>query len=127
MMLFDMLAGFLSGMILSMGLGGGSVLVLYLSLVRSEKQIKAQGLNLLFFIPVAVVSLIFHIKNKFVDIKTGLIGMSFALAGGLGGFLLTNVIDESIIKKIFGALLLYIGVTLFFQKKKTGNQASKES
>ena len=46
----DILAGILSAIIASMGLGGGGVYIMYLTLVKNTPQINAQGLNLLFFI-----------------------------------------------------------------------------
>ena len=50
------LAAFFSGLAGSLGLGGGGVLVLYLALALGMSQLKAQGINLLFFIPCAVLS-----------------------------------------------------------------------
>ena len=55
-----LLAGLFSGILGSMGLGGGAVLVIYLSLFTETKQLTAQGINLLFFIPIAAVSVIIY-------------------------------------------------------------------
>ena len=49
-MIWDIIAGLLSGIIGAMGLGGGAVLLIYLSLIKGTDQLKAQGINLLFFI-----------------------------------------------------------------------------
>ena len=51
-------AGTLSGMIGAMGLGGGGVLIIYLTLFLGMEQGIAQGVNLIFFFPCAVFALI---------------------------------------------------------------------
>ena len=55
-----LLAGLFSGILGSMGLGGGGVLIIYLSLFTETEQLKAQGINLLFFIPIAAASVIIY-------------------------------------------------------------------
>ena len=77
----DILAGIISAIIASMGLGGGGVYIMYLTLVKNTPQINAQGLNLLFFIPCAAVSLIIYIKNKMIKPKAVI---PMALGGGVG-------------------------------------------
>ena len=49
-------AGLLSGIIGAMGLGGGAVLIIYLSVFTDMPQLKSQGINLLFFIPIAAAA-----------------------------------------------------------------------
>ena len=46
------LAGFGSAVLASMGMGGGSILILYLTLMAGVPQREAQGMNLLFFLPI---------------------------------------------------------------------------
>ena len=53
-----LLAGLFSGMLGSMGLGGGAVLIVYLSLFTEMGQLKSQGINLLFFVPIALIAVI---------------------------------------------------------------------
>ena len=48
-----LLAGLMSGIIGGMGLGGGAVLIIYLTIFQGVEQLQAQGINLLFFIPIA--------------------------------------------------------------------------
>ena len=49
-------AGLFSGIIGGMGLGGGAVLIIYLTVFSDVDQLKAQGINLLFFIPIALLA-----------------------------------------------------------------------
>ena len=61
------LAGLFSGVIGGMGMGGGTILIPALTLFGNVSQHTAQAVNLVSFIPMAVVALAFHIKNKLVD------------------------------------------------------------
>ena len=54
----NIIIGLLSGVAASMGFGGGFVLIIYLTVFLNIDQITAQGVNLLFFLPVALVSII---------------------------------------------------------------------
>ena len=60
---------FLTGIFASMGLGGGMVLIVYLTVFAGFSQLAAQGINLVFFIPIAIISLVLHTKNKLVEWK----------------------------------------------------------
>ena len=63
-----LLAGLLSGIIGGMGLGGGVVLIIYLTVFLDTPQLKAQGINLLFFIPIAITAVIIYaIKHNCYD------------------------------------------------------------
>ena len=69
MIVFDIIAGFLSGAIGAMGLGGGAVLLIYLALIKEKNQLDAQGENLMFFIPVALLSVIIYAVRKQIKWK----------------------------------------------------------
>ena len=60
------LAGLVSGIVGGMGMGGGTLLIPILTIFLSFKQKSAQAINLLVFIPMSLVALVIHIKNKFV-------------------------------------------------------------
>ena len=70
----DIFAGAICGILSGFGLGGGSILLVYMSHIASLDQTQAQGINLIYFIPTAAASLIFHIRNKHVDFSTFLWG-----------------------------------------------------
>ena len=54
----NVFVGLITGAAASMGLGGGFVLLVYLSIFTNTPQDMAQGINLLFFLPIALLSLI---------------------------------------------------------------------
>ena len=73
----DFLTGFFAGFAGGLGIGGGGILLLCLTVFGGMDQLPAQGINLVFFLPVAAVSLFIHIKNGFVNWKTALFAAVF--------------------------------------------------
>ena len=64
MKILEFLVGLVTGIISGFGIGGGSLLILYLTAVAGVNQYTAGGVNLLYFIGCAPCALISHIKNK---------------------------------------------------------------
>ena len=132
--LFVCLAGFLSGAAGALGLGGGGFLLLYLTLFESTEQFKAQGINLLFFIPCAIVALIIHIKNGLIEWRAV---WRVALTGMPGaGLWIGHMCGASLVAKIFAWCLLLLGACElvrggksaidYFRKKKAARQNSPD-
>ena len=84
-MIWTVLAGLLSGALGAMGLGGGGVLVIYLTLAAQIEQTTAQGVNLLLFIPCALLALIPYCRKKLICWKIALPAILFGLAGAFAG------------------------------------------
>lgn len=113
------IVGFLTGVLASMGMGGGFILVVWLTLAEETAQRAAQGINLLFFLPIALLSLIFHIKNKLVNKE---FVKKLALGGVLGAVIGTygaQLIDNGALRKLFALFLLAFGLKELFAKKAT--------
>lgn len=109
--------GFLTGILASMGLGGGFILVVWLTIFEDMPQRAAQGVNLLFFLPIAFISLIFHLKNHLVNKKlvkkTVLGGLLGAVIGTYGA----QLIDNGLLRKLFALFLLAFGLRELFSRK----------
>lgn len=117
-MIVDIIAAAISGILGAMGFGGGGVLILYLSLYKNLPQTQAQGINLIFFIPSAVLAVILHIKHGLIDKKSTLCNISLGLIGVLIGFILLDRFDERLLRIIFAAMLIAVGLkNLFFERK----------
>ena len=101
--------GFFSGIISGMGIGGGTILIPALLFLTEVNQQQAQGVNLIYFIPTAVVALITHRKNGTLDLKT---------AKPLALLFLAVSLESEILKKLFGGFLLLMGLSEIFKKKK---------
>ena len=108
--MLNILIGLISGVISGMGIGGGAVLIPALVLINNTAQQTAQGINLVYFIPTAIASLFVHFKNKNIDIKTAVIVGSFGLIGSVTGAIAAGVIEDNILKRIFGIFLFGTGV-----------------
>ncbi len=115
--LLNGLIGVASGVIGGMGMGGGTVLIPLLTMLTSLSQHKAQGVNLISFIPMALVVLIIHIKNKLINFNGILYIIIPAVVFAVGGSLLTTVSSGVVLRKTFGGLLLVLSVFQCFQEK----------
>jgi hypothetical protein len=104
------IAGFLAGLTASMGLGGGFILIIYLSVFKNAEQSAAGGINLLFFLPIALLSSIIHIKNGLVETKIIPVICAAGVAGAGLGVLLMGFLDESVLRRLFAGLLVIVGV-----------------
>lgn len=113
-----LLAGLFSGVIGAMGLGGGAVLIIYLALFTDTAQLKAQGINLLFFIPIAAAAVIVYSIKKQIKWKITLKIAAWGLLGTVLGFYFTDYFGGDITAKIFGVLLIVMGIFEIFGKKE---------
>jgi len=102
--------GLAAGIISGMGIGGGTILIPALVLFVKPGQHIAQSVNLLFFIPTAVVALIIHIKNKRIDFKMAVPIIISGLAGAYLGSRLALMLQGPDLKKWFGFFLLAMGI-----------------
>lgn len=110
MVLLTALGSFLSGVIGSMGFGSGTVLIILMTVFLSIDQKTAQGINLLFFIPCAVYSIIFYLKKRLIKKDAVLPLVIPGLFGAAAGYLVLSFISALWLKKMFGALLIIIAL-----------------
>ena len=111
-------AGLFSGIIGGMGLGGGAVLIIYLTVFSDVDQLKAQGINLLFFIPIALLAVSVYAFKKQIKWKTVLFLSLFGVIGTFLGILLADKLGGDFTAKLFGGLLIIIGIKEIFQKQR---------
>lgn len=109
---------FISGALASMGLGGGTVLVVYLTFFRHMAQLKAQGINLVCFIPVAAFSLIIYKRQNLIEGKTVLPLVIYGIIGAIAGYLLLGAMPEGFLGKLFGGFLVLLSLRELFGKVK---------
>lgn len=114
------IAGFLSGVIGAMGLGGGGVLLIYLTVFASVPQLEAQGINLLFFLPAGFTAAVIYAFKKQIEWKSVFLMWVGGAVGVVAGLLLTDVFSQKYLSLLFAAFLIIFGsVTLF---SKSGKQ-----
>lgn len=116
---FSLLVGCALGFLAGLGVGGGSLLILWLTLVLGMDHGIARSINLLFFIPCAVIASLFRWKQGTLDLKKVLPGI---LGGCISAVLFAQLsyrLDLMVIRKIFGGLLLVTGIRELFYKPKS--------
>ena len=110
------LAGAVTGVLSGFGVGGGSLLLIYMTTFAGVPQTLAQGVNLLYFLPAAATALPAHLKNGYVE-KGALLP---AIAAGLVCSALTawaaTALDVEVLRKCFGGFLILIGLRELFRK-----------
>ncbi len=102
--------GFLGGL----GVGGGSLLVLWLTEVLSMDQRLAQGVNLLFFLPAACLSAWLHGRKGQVEKKTAAPAMGVGAAAAALCAWISAGLDLSLLRKLFGGLMVFTGIRELF-------------
>lgn len=108
--MWEIITGLVSGTISGTGMGGGTILILVLSIFLGIKQHTAQATNLIFFIPTSISAIIVSIKNKLIEWK---MGVTIAISGIIGAIIGANIstkLEANKLKKIFGIFLAIIAI-----------------
>ena len=106
--------GFLSGL----GVGGGSLLVLWLTVVMGIPPETTRSINLLFFLPAALIALYFRKKQGLIKWKPLLPAMAAGCFTAAAGSRLSALLDTGLLKKAFGILLIITGIRELLYKPK---------
>lgn len=127
--MLEILTGLISGIVSGTGMGGGTILILILSVFMGIDQHIAQATNLIFFIPTSITAIIVSIKEKLIDWKIGItIAISGVFGAVIGAKISTNM-DVQLLRKCFGYFLaaiaiyeIYSLIKLYIFNKKTDNK-----
>ena len=107
--------GFLAGL----GVGGGSLLMLWLTLMLDIPYDQAKFINLLFFLPAANISSIFRKTQGKLPLHKLWPGILTGCAAALGCCILSEYLDVTLLKKLFGGLLIFTGLReIFYRRRK---------
>ena len=115
--LLPFLCGLGAGILSAWGVGGGTLLLLVMTLFLGVEQRSAQGINLLFFLPTAASALWCHYKGGFLDKPTLKAAVPFAVAAALAGAWMATTLDTGALRKPFGIYLLLSAAGLVWPKK----------
>ncbi len=129
MWIWYIVAGIFGGVIAGMGMGGGTLLIPILTLLLDVEQKISQSINLVVFIPTAIVALIIHYKNKLVETKIGLLIVATGVVSSvLSAWLATTMSNEQL-RIYFGIFLIFIGLFQLFDsisQYKSDNYLAKD-
>lgn len=108
--MWEVITGLIAGTVSGTGMGGGTILILVLSIFLGVEQHIAQATNLVFFVPTSISAIIVSIKSKLINWK---IGINIAIWGVVGAIIGANIsarLNVKELKKIFGIFLLIIAI-----------------
>ena len=114
----DFLVGAVLGFLSGLGVGGGSLLLLWLTLIAGVPQETARVMNLLFFVPCALIATLFRWKQFRPDWRVALPAIFAGLAGAFLGNSLGPRLDVELLKKAFGVLFILCGIRELLYKPK---------
>ncbi len=118
-MVMSVIVGTVLGFLAGLGIGGGSLLMLWLTFVIGLEHNSARGINLLFFLPSALIACCFRWKQGNIQWKKIFPAMIAGCAAALAFSWLGSNMDLSLLKKLFGGLLILTGLReLTYRPKK---------
>ena len=115
-LLVTVIAAFIAAILSGLGVGSAGLFVLYLTLVAGYSQPEAQALNLLFFLLSAGAALLLHIRARRIPWRVVGFLIACAVPGALAGSYLVRVLDASVIRKLFGGMLIVTGLPALFAR-----------
>lgn len=120
--LYYLLTGLGGGVLGGMGMGGGTILIPLLTIIFRVGQHTAQAINLISFLPMAIVAIIFHIKNKMIDFNKILYVIIPGIVTCFISCFLAKNIGGDTLKRCFGGFLLLLGgyqiISAFIKKQE---------
>lgn len=106
----SLLFGFISGILGGMGMGGGTLLIPLLTIFLGYGQKLSQGINLIAFLCMALISLYIHYKNKLLVLH----GIFYIILSGIvfsiGGALLAGFLPSKVLQICFGSFLILLSL-----------------
>ena len=116
--LLPLLAGFGTGILSAWGVGGGTLLLLIMTLFLGVDQTTAQTINLLYFLPTAGVALVSHRRNGLLEKEAVQAAVPAGLAAAAAAVWVATAVDVAMLRRPFGVFLLFTGVMTLFQTKQ---------
>ena len=112
------LCGLGASILSAWGVGGGTLLLLVMTLFLDVDQRTAQGINLLFFLPTAASALVCHARGGYLDKPTLKSAVPLAVAAALAGAWIATNLDVEVLRKPFGVYLLLSGVSQLWPQRR---------
>ena len=108
--MWEFITGLISGTVSGTGMGGGTILILVLSIFLGVEQHIAQATNLVFFVPTSISAIIISIKSKFIEWKIGIVLAITGIIGAIIGANISAKIEVKSLKRYFGIFLAGIAI-----------------
>jgi uncharacterized membrane protein YfcA len=121
------LAAGLCAILSGLGIGSAGLFVLYLTFIAGYAQPEAQATNLLFFLLSAGAALLLHIRDRKIPWRTVGFLILCALPGAFLGAYLVRILNASLIRRLFGGMLVATGIPVLLRKNPKAPKNSPES
>ena len=108
--ILPLIVGAATGVLSGFGVGGGTLLLVYMTAFAGVEQRLAQGINLLYFLPAGLMALPAHVKNGFVEKPALLPAIGAGLACAALSAWAATAVDVALLKKCFGGFLIVVGL-----------------
>lgn len=117
-MVVSIVVGTVLGFLAGLGVGGGSLLILWLTFVVNMEPNMARFINLVFFVPAAVISCFFRWKQGRLDFHQALPAILAGCIAAGGCAFWAAYLDIALLQKLFGGLLILTGLRELFYKPR---------
>lgn len=97
------------------GSGGGMIIVPALILFLGLKDYKAHATAISIILPLSIISTIIYLLNNTIPIKISLLVMIGGLIGSYIGAKILNKIPTTILRKIFGSVIIYTAIRMIWK------------
>ncbi len=114
--LLPLIAGCLTGILSAWGVGGGTLLLLIMTLVLGVDPAAARAVNLLYFLPAAAMGVVRYRRDGLLDPSLLAAAVPWGLAAAAAGSWLASAADASLLRRPFGVFLLLAGVSTLLKK-----------
>lgn len=108
--MIEIFIGTISGIVSGLGMGGGTILILFLSLFLDIEQHIAQATNVIFFVPTAVTAILVNLKQKNINLKIGLPICLWGVIGAFVGAVISMQMNMKTLRKFFGLFIILIAI-----------------
>lgn len=122
----EYIIGIIAGIVSGLGMGGGTILILLLTIFLKVEQNIAQGSNVIFFIPTAIAAILIYMKDKKINFKVAFPICIWGLIGVFIGANIASKLEVDSLRKCFGVFLIitaiYQSYSLYYRYRKEKNR-----
>lgn len=109
----------LAAALTGMGVGGGGIFGLWLSVTTNTLQQSVQGINLWFYLSAASASLTVHLKKRSINIEKTMYIAFCGTAGSLAGALLASHTEGKALRLCYALIMAAAGCITLYRAVKS--------
>ena len=107
-----------TGVLSAWGVGGGTLLLVAMTLLLGVEQRLAQTVNLLFFLPAAAVSLWLHGRGGYLDRPTWRTALLPGVLAAFAGAWAALWLDAALLRRPFGIFLVCCALAMLLRRRR---------